>query len=172
MQKSIEKMITNNTGLLFYQLHAYRLHNTPEAESLGYEALYRAAQTFDVSKGYAFSTYATVCIKNALGNYMQKNKRYTDIMVLCCDDTFAETVGAIDKSITSIEDVEYLKSCFLKTYKALSTRTHKRIVYLWLKSSFEISTIDVAKEVGVSQSYASQVLTNFRFSLKKEIGVN
>src|SRR5690554_1463642 len=75
-------LIAKNKGLVYKQLHSYSLINDPEAVSLGFEALLNAIETYDRSKSVKLSTYATVCINNALGNYIRrmKKKRQLDIV--------------------------------------------------------------------------------------------
>lgn len=69
--QDIEAIIRDNIGLVITQLKRLKVTFDPEAESIGYEALYNAALTYDCTKGYKFSTYATCCIYNAVGSYIR-----------------------------------------------------------------------------------------------------
>ena len=54
--QDINDMIENNTGLIYAQIRRLKLYNDPEAESIGFEALYTAITNYDVTKGYELST--------------------------------------------------------------------------------------------------------------------
>ena len=82
MQDDINAMIAKHSGLIFNQLKKFNLAKDPEAESIGYEALYNAILTYDQSKNVQFSTYASVCIYNALGSYVRTQNKQRQLEVI------------------------------------------------------------------------------------------
>lgn len=82
MQECIDDKIRDNVGLIFTQLNKFKLAKDPEAESIGYEALYNAILTYDQSKKVQFSTYASVCIYNALGSYVRTQNKQRQLEVI------------------------------------------------------------------------------------------
>ena len=82
MQDDINDKIASNVGLIFKQLNKFNLAEDPEAESIGYEALYNAILTYDQSKSVQFSTYASVCIYNALGSYVRTQNKQRQLEVI------------------------------------------------------------------------------------------
>src|SRR5206468_11573714 len=70
----VDELLQLNYGLIDKQLRKLYVENHPDALSFGYEALYNAIMTYDHKKKIRFSTYASVCIYNAIGNYIRKLK--------------------------------------------------------------------------------------------------
>ena len=82
----MNSLIKDNLGLVYKQIARLKLFDDPEAESIGYEALWTAAKTFDESKGYKFSTYAMCCIYNALGSYIRTLNKKSRIETISYDN--------------------------------------------------------------------------------------
>lgn len=175
----MENMIANNTGLIFKQLLRFGLRQDPEAESLGYEALYTAILTFDQSKNIQFSTYATVCIYNALGCYVRQLNKVRQLEVVSYHNTAYSEDGEehcfLDFIPVGVDiESEYIKKelatviskCFEEAYNLLTNDTHKRIVRAWQELDYKTTTVQVAEIAKVSQPYASQVLSRFKKTLK------
>ena len=175
-------LIQTHSGLVYSQLHKFNLIHDPEAESFAYEALYNAITNFDESKGTKLSTVATVYIYNALGSYVRSlnssrqikpisynNIAYTD------DNEEHEFVDLLPSNSDTEsdyllkEEYEYARLAFTMLYDKLTNEKHKLILNVWRESEFTAQTKDIAVEVGVSQSYVSQVINNFKFSLKKKL---
>ena len=57
MQDDINATIAKHIGLIFNQLKKFNLAADPEAESIGYEALYNAILTYDQNKKIRFRTF-------------------------------------------------------------------------------------------------------------------
>lgn len=182
MQDDINDKIASNVGLIFKQLNKFNLAKDPEAESIGYEALYNAILTYDQSKSVQFSTYASVCIYNALGSYVRTQNKQRQLDVISYNNV-AYTEDGTDHEfvdfISSQSDVEqeYMKKElhrlvreeFQKQYDMLTNEKHKSIISLWRDSEYEASMVSIAKQVGVSQPYVSQVINSFKFNLRKRL---
>lgn len=173
----INKIIKDNTGLIYFELNKFHLVNDPEAISIAYEALFNAICTFDDSKVAKLSTYATVCIYNALGSYLRTINRQRQIEEVSYHNeledgsTFETLLGecTVEECVIKDETKSTVTTAVNMSYKMLDNPKHKEIVIMWIKSEYTISTTDIAKETGVSQSYVSQVLNKFKYSLRKRL---
>lgn len=180
--QDINKLIEDNKGLVFSQLHKFKLAGDPEAESIGYEALYNAILNYDASKGTKLSTVATVYIYNALGSYVRALNAKRQIQTISYnniaysddseDHEFVEllsTEETIEEAYIRREVGRYALEAFDRLYDKLANEKHKAILRAWKDSEFTAQTKDIGKQVGVSQSYASQVINNFKYNLRKEL---
>lgn len=182
--QDIEDMIANNIGLLRAQLKRLALRGDCDAESIGYEALYTAASTFDESKGFKFSTYATCVIYNALGSYIRflKRKKQLDVMsynnIAFSEDginhefvELLESPSSVEHAFMQSELCNALHAAYNYSYNRLTNPKHAAIAKLWYECDGEISNKEIADKVGVSQPYVNQVINTFKFSLRKKLEV-
>lgn len=182
MQDDINDKIASNVGLIFKQLNKFNLAKDPEAESIGYEALYNAILTYDQSKSVQFSTYASVCIYNALGSYVRTQNKQRQLEVISynnvaytedgTDHEFVDFISApsdVEQDYMNKELHRLVREEFQKQYDMLTNEKHKSIISLWRDSEYEASMVSIAKQVGVSQPYVSQVINSFKFNLRKRL---
>lgn len=182
MQDDINDKIASNVGLIFNQLNKFNLAKDPEAESIGYEALYNAILTYDQSKSVQFSTYASVCIYNALGSYVRTQNKQRQLEVISynnvaytedgTDHEFVDFISApsdVEQDYMKKELHRLVREEFQKQYGMLTNEKHKSIISLWRDSEYEASMVSIAKQVGVSQPYVSQVINSFKFNLRKRL---
>lgn len=177
-------LIQTHSGLVYSQLHNFKLINDQEAESIAFEALYKAIKNFDESKGNKLSTVATVYVYNALGSYvrtMNSARRIKTISynnVAFTDDNEEHEFIDLIPSKVDIEG-EYVHKeiqalameTFVALYDNLTNEKHKEILDVWRKSEFLATTVEISKIVSVSQSYVSQVINNFKYNLRKKLEV-
>lgn len=178
----IDDIIEANLGLVFAQINRLKLRGDAEAESIGYEALYRAITTYDKSQGYALSTYATCCIYNALGSYIRtlNKKRQLDIVSYNniaysedgVDHEFVELItdgeDCLDK-ILSKEAQSKITEAYKAMYNKLTNERHKVIIHTWYASECTMSNKEIASIAGCSQPYVNQVINMFKNTLQKEL---
>lgn len=182
MQGDINDKIAANTGLIFTQLNKFNLARDPEAESIGYEALYNAILTYDQSKKVQFSTYASVCIYNALGSYVRTLNKQRQLEVISYNNVaytedgtdhefvdFFEAPNSVEDNYIRCERDRLIRQVVKDQYDKLTNEKHKSIILLWCKSGYTMTSVAIAKEIGVSQPYVSQVINNFKFKLKKRL---
>lgn len=180
--QGIDKLIHDNKGLVYKQLNKFNLVHDPEAESIAFEALYKAICDYDSSKQTKLCTLATVYIYNALGSYVRslKIKRQLDIVsyngIAYSGDgephEFIELIPSsvdIERSYIQSEKNKRVSETFNMLYDNLTNEKHKLILAIWRDSDYTALTTDISKQVNVSQSYVSQVINNFKFSLKKKL---
>ena len=182
MQDDINAKIARNVGLIFSQLKKFNLARDPEAESIGYEALYNAILTYDQSKNVQFSTYASVCIYNALGSYVRTQNKQRQLEVISynnvaysedgTDHEFVDFFSAsadVEKDYMREELQKLVRAEVQKLYDGLTNEKHKAILSLWRNTGYVASTKEIAKEVGVSQPYVSQIINSFKHKLKQRL---
>lgn len=182
MQDEINAKIAKHTGLIFSQLKKFNLARDPEAESIGYEALYNAILSYDQSKNVQFSTYASVCIYNALGSYVRTQNKQRQLEVISYNNVAYSEDGTDHEFVDFFQDPSDVEKDYLREelyglvrtevqslYDSLTNEKHKAILSLWRDSGYGISTVEIAKEVGVSQPYVSQVINSFKHKLKQRL---
>lgn len=182
--QDINSIIANNTGLIYMQMNRFHLYKDPDAESFAYEALYKAALTFNEAENVKFSTYATVCIYNALGCYIRKlnNKQQLDV-ISYNTVAYSDEVGDheheefITNGITTEDEVlnalsyNELVDIIDQAVKSISNTKQRSIIAMYVNSDYTLSSKELASIIGVSQSYASQVLNIFKGDLRKRMEV-
>ena len=175
----IDEEILNNKGLVYSQLHRFNLVNNQEAESYAFEALYKAIQTFDTTKDIALSTYATVCIYNALGSYLRSYNRKRQLCVVsyhtvidesnCPYLLFLKSTCDTEEYCIKQELYKEVRRIVAEQIDKLSNKKHAQIIRAWKNSDFTASTVDIAIITHVSQSYVSQIINVFKYSIKKQL---
>ena len=127
----------------------------------GMVACFRAILSFDSEKGAAFRTYAAVCIKNALKNFVKKK----DNVFLSADEDFVPLVDETTGGITA-ED-EYISS---ENYKALReslkkilSQTEYSVFCLFVDG---MSYSEIAEKTGQSVKGVDGALQRVRKKLK------
>ncbi len=180
--QDINELIKANTGLVKSQMNKLKLNNNPDAESIGFEALYNAILTYDVSKGYKLSTYATCCIYNALCCHIRILNRKKQLEVISYNNiAFVDDLGEHDFTgfftdstdasceILNSELHNIVQRAYALSFNELTNDKQKAIVDIWHKSGYEMYNKDIAKRVGCSQPYVNQVINVFKFRLKKKL---
>ena len=97
--KAKEKLIIHNIRLVLYEVTTKFQkveYDKKELVSLGSLGLIKAIDTYDLSKGTEFSTYATRCIDNEILMFIRKLKKY-------------QNVDSLDKIIYNDKDGNELK---------------------------------------------------------------
>lgn len=166
-QDTTEQLIIENEGLVYYTLDLLNCKYSDEAISVGYEALWRAIETFDISKNVKFSTYAVTCIRNAIWDMFRAQKEVSDNEVFL--DDLQYELGRGDAGIEKPEPTEqYLivQEAVDEALKKLKGKK-KQIAITWISS--KMSATAIADEVGCSQSYASQTISQVKNLIKKEL---
>ena len=174
-----EELIANNMGLVYMQLHSLNLAYDDEAFSHAMEGLMNAARSYEPDKGVQFSTYASVCIYKAVQMLLRKRSAKRQLTIVSYEEPLFEDGPRAVDVLVGTEDLEssyirkervlLVRSAFNKAYNALKPGTRKEIIRLWYESDFEAKQIDIAAELGITQSYVGQVIKTFQHKLKKEL---
>jgi len=141
--------------------------------------LYNAICNFDESKCTKLSTVATVYIYNALGSYIRSLNKQRQIQEVSyhniADENGNEYVDILSNGTDIEQDYidnelrQVVSKAFNKQYEMLTNEKHKVIIGLWRDSEFTAQTTKIAEQANVSQSYVSQVINNFKASLKRRL---
>lgn len=180
--QDINDIIKANTGLVYKQLHKFYLSDDPDAESYAYEALMNAALTFDEATGVKFSTYATVCIYNALGCHIRRINKKRQLEVMSYNTTaysdengehehleYIASEAYVDENLMRVELVETTRKEIKNIVDETQNDTHRKIMFMYIESEYEATTYEIALKTGVSQSYVSQILNIFKGKLRKRM---
>lgn len=155
-----------------------KLLGNDDAFGVGCEALWKAALSFKKERGVKFSTYAYVCIYNALGMHIRKVVRERDMGLIYYEaPTSAEDslinilpgVLNVEEAIIEKEKIAFINKLLKDYVRTRSSKQQKQIVIEWIKSGFKSKTVDIAEQVGVSQGYVSVVIKNARAYIKRRM---
>lgn len=176
--QEVNDLIAKHKGLVYAQLKKFSLIGDQDAESAAYWALYKAVSTYSTTKNTLLSTYATCCIYNALGDYVRSlhKKRQLEVIsynTIIFDNT--EYQELLSDSETT-EAITLRKELVDKTQQAIQsvlkdTKNQKalQIINEYIDNDYAITPSEIARRLGVSQSYASQTLAEFKFKIKKKM---
>lgn len=176
---AIDEIIKLNEGLVGAQLKKFNLTYDPDAISFAYEALFIAIKTYDPNKSSSFSTYATVCIYNKLGSYIRSMHTQILLNTISYDNKIGIEDASYIEGIACPKSLEFIlaNSIYIEdAIKAveecredLQNPVHQKIIKIWREEGFCITFNELARRVGCSQSYVSQVINKFRKKLKRKL---
>lgn len=176
----LDTLIADNMGLVYKQLHKFNRAYDDEAFSHAVEALMRAAETYDSTKGATFSNYASVCIYNSIAHYLRELQRANKLSVVYYDDTinaesnitFADILHDKNTPETEALKKEFYKVLWQKFDNVLletTNETSKRAILMWRDSDFTAKQEEIAVVMNTTQSTVSRALSAFKYKLKKEM---
>lgn len=159
LSKEQKELVEDNIHLVYFILHKYHFHH--DLLSDGFFGLCKAAKTFDGSKGFTFSSYASTCIYNAFlfGYRKWKLKTMRDIpestIVLCDDRNVEHTLFELTPSKTSVYDNSTWR-LFLEDYQNFINTLEGRdklILSNFLENKTQKQT---ARQLRLSQAHVSR----------------
>lgn len=170
----VEKVIVDNTGLVYHQLHKFNLAYNEDAISYAMEALWKAASTYDESRNCKFSTYASTCIYNGIMMYLRVSSKEQLLDTVSLEAELNEDGLTYEDLIAGSNDIELEQ--FSTINKAINraianthNEKHKEIVIKWIESNFEATQKELAEMLDISQAQVSRILSIFKNKLKKEL---
>lgn len=159
--------------------HIVKRYSTPvptdEIVSAGYYGLVKASKTFNPDRGSKFSTYAGICITNSILDLLSeyKNKRRRALTSIDDPIVYDDKLGNLKVSDLyddgeRIED-DYIRKAdteelrfFIGLYLLDKSPRYTQIIRLRLQGkTHEV----IAKELGISKSYISRILTRIEREL-------
>ena len=178
--ESVDKLVEDNAGLVYAQLHKFNRAYDDDAISYAFEGLWNAAKTYDSSKKVAFSTYASVCIYNSIGCYLRSIGRQSSVVIIPLEEPISDDNNLLLIDTISSDDTlesDLLKrELYVKLYEAfdavratLPVGVSQDIIDLWRESDFTATQRELANATGVSQAHVSRTLSAFKHKLKQEM---
>lgn len=172
-------VVSENLGLVYYQLHRCNAVNDDDALSYAMEGLLNAVRTYEYDRNIKFSTYASACIYNNIQLvFRQRAAKKRRITLLSYDEPAYDDGLSVAEAVPSNFDIEQylvqqeqrvaLNEAFEKVLSN-TTGLSRRIIEAWRDSDFEADQQAIAKVVGTSQSYVSRILKIFRHKLTQEM---
>ena len=179
-----EKLILENIKLIYYVIHRYKLHKQiDEYFDIGMIGLIKGVKTYNKDKNVAISTYLTKCISNEIMHYKRDQaakKRGGEVKTVSLytpvNNNEEDKLLLVD-TIQSNIDIE--KSCIDKETMSLIyeeiSKLNKRDRYI-IYSTYGLGNykqknqIQLSKEIGITQSSVSRVLTKFLNDMRDKLG--
>ena len=159
MTEEATKLVEENHNLIYSYLHKMRL-DIDEYYDLAAIGLCKAANAFEISKGYKFSTFAYRCMNNEVVMQMRKeNRRIVPLLILDGED---DSIYPFLASDICIED-EILSTTRFQTVIKNMPPKKQRIIFLIASG---MTQQEIANKLHVSQSCISKVLAGLKTSLK------
>ena len=169
-QKARDTLIEHNLRLVVYVAKRYDNSTNCQLEdliSIGTIGLVKAINTFKADKNIKLATYASRCIENEILMYLRKNNkiRYEislDEPLNIDYDGNELLLGDIVGTDDDLVEQEMMKSdqrkLFYEALKDLNEREKEILILRYgLSNHDELTQKDVAKLLGISQSYISRL---------------
>lgn len=173
-----ENLFIENQPLINFIIKKMKLRfHLEECYLVGEEALIKAIKTFDESKGYKFSSYATKCIQYALSDYLKYKKcekRKFDDYLISLNKEFNEQKNTLldllsdgtdlEKDIIESEKIELLKT-IISILEPNDRFMLKHYFELW--GNEKMNQTEIAEVLNVKQSYVSYRIKRAMRIIKK-----
>ena len=168
--KARNKLIEHNLRLVAHIVKKYYTTYPDQDDliSVGTIGLIKAIDSFDVSKGSRFATYAGKCLQNEILMYFRAQKKHSSVTSIneSVDTdkdgnplTYLEIIASPDDIAESIDRKIRLEK-IIKAISLVLTEREKRIMMLRYglnKSGVSYAQRDVAKMLNISRSYVSRI---------------
>lgn len=169
MPSARDKLITDNMRLVY---HMYgKIGDGPIKEkykediiSEGMLGLCKAADTFDESRGVRFSTYAAMCIRNAMLMFIRKTSKYYPHEVLLnmvigrdAEDSVLTLADVIEDESQSEDEI--ITRIMLKEFEEKQTPKDQRILREIRQGKRQR---EIGEIVGMSQAQVSRRIRKMR----------
>ena len=168
-KKARSKLIEHNLSLVVFLAKKYE--NTgvdlEDLVSIGSVGLIKGVNTYKLSKNIKLATYASRCIDNEILMFLRKNKRrrgeisFEDNLSFDSEGNelhLEDILGTDSDIVTRGLEEETNKKLLYEEIERLSDRDKKIMVLRYgLYGNDEMTQKDVAKLLGISQSYISRI---------------
>lgn len=172
------RLIEGNLGLVYYIAKQFQTDGIEKEDliQIGTIGLMKAVDTFDINQNFKFATYASKCITNEILMYLRKN--HTKISCISIDQPILENEHLTLKDVLCTSDKDLLKEIEAECNRqevreAISFLSPQEQKIILLHFGFYqdkcYNQSEIAKIVGISQSYVSRVIKRSLEKLKKRI---
>ena len=168
-QEARNKLIEHNLRLVVFLAKKYDNTGTDleDLVSIGTIGLIKAVNTYRLDKNIKLATYASRCIDNEILMYLRKIKRkkgevsFEDSLSYDADGNelhLEDVLGTEKDTVTKGLDDELNRTMMLSEIEKLNKRDNEIIELRYgLNNKKELTQKDVAKLLGISQSYISRI---------------
>jgi RNA polymerase sporulation-specific sigma factor len=158
---TVEELILNNQGLVYHIVHkfkpslSYYKASFEDAVGEGMIGLVKAANKFDPERGFAFATFASMCITNDILMYFRKLKRHSVHHVLSLDCPLENDKG--DEMYIEVADPlnHFEQSEQRVVFDGIADRLRSADVELVMRFYAGVPQRELAVVYGCTQSYIS-----------------
>ena len=164
------KLIEHNLRLVAHIVKKYytAARDQEDLVSVGTVGLIKAIDSFDISKGARFATYAGKCLQNEILMYFRAQKKHAGVTSISdpvdVDKdgnplTYLEIIACPDDIVDSIDRKIKLEK-IAKAIRSILTDRERKIIMLRYglnKSGTHYAQRDVAKKLNISRSYVSRI---------------
>ena len=155
-----DKVIINNIGLVMYRVNGRFSNSDSDKEdllSVGIFGLIKAIDTYDLSRGVNFSTYALRCIDNEIICTLRKKNVKTESL----EDIFYESFRELKSDVDIQEDYE--KKELYQIIDALVcelSMIERKVIelYFGFYDDIEVTQKEIAERLSISQSAVSRII--------------
>ena len=167
--KAREKLILHNLRLVAHIVKKYFVtcKNQEDLISIGTIGLIKAIDSFDISNGARFATYASKCLQNEILMHFRAQKKtqcevsINDMIDMDKDGNPLTYMDIISVDDTIAEDI-FMKMSSSKALKAVKTRLDEReraviVMRYGLSNRPALTQREIAKQMGISRSYVSRI---------------
>lgn len=169
---NINEIMEANVGLVYAQLATFNVGCNDNAESYALEGLYRAVINYNVGGGVAFSTFAIVCIRNAIRQVLRSDTRNQQCYSLQeLMEMYGDTVYNNRELVTEMKqgiDEGCIRDIVEKLFTS-ETPSAKRVLRIWIDEDYSIKTSELAIMLDCSQAYVSTIINRFRRKLARKL---
>lgn len=167
---SRNRLVEHNLRLVAHIVKKYYSTASDQEDliSVGTVGLIKAIDSFDVTKGAQFATYAGKCLQNEILMYFRSQKKHSSVTSI--NDpvdvdkdgnplTYLEIIATPDDIAETIDRKMKLEKV-LKAIKTVLTQREQRIIMLRYglnKEGRSYAQRDVANMLGISRSYVSRL---------------
>ena len=158
-----EQMILSNQGIVFSVMKNLSIPLTDEDMfQTGIIGLLKAINTFDTSKGYQFSTYAFLIVRNELLMAFRKSKRSVMAAFSLDDNADIGNGESVPYAEIISDGKDYEENAVnLMLAQQIFERLGSREKHIFTMFFVESRTqSEISKALGISQSYVSRIISS------------
>ena len=172
-------LVTENIKLVYYVINKYYswLSDDDDIISAGFLGLVNASRTFDETKGFKFSSFATTCIINSIKGEI--SKRLKEVNTTSLNDSASKELDGVDLIELIADDYDLednfdyidLKSKVSKCIDILN-ETEKKVIYLYFGfNGKQYTKNEISNIVGISYAKVNNALSLSIRKLRREIKI-
>lgn len=173
----MEELAEANYKLVYFVIHRYARNSKYTVDDLlgpAHQGYVNALKTYIPGNVASFSTYAVTCIRNEVCNFLRKETRGVDLVIV---EEPLEGLSEVESSITDVEEYVIRQEYFEYLHSVIDlvlTEQEKKVIQLryGLTETGVLTQREIGELLGVSQSYVNKVesrsLLKLREKLEKE----